>query len=73
MQKGCKQTLRTQSLFHTLCKENPQKGYKTHDFKHKEDFESVGSKQGIHSLLHQAIIQRRLFNWKMSNVIYPHK
>ena len=30
------------------------------------------SKQGIHSLLHQAIMERRHFSWTMSNVIYAH-
>ena len=33
----------------------------------------MSSKQGIHSLLHQEIIERILFSWKMSNVIYAHK
>ena len=30
------------------------------------------SKQGIHSLLYQAIMERRHFNRTMSNVIYAH-
>ena len=42
--------------FKTLCNKIPQKLTK-----HKEDFQRMRSKQGIHSLLHQVIMERRHF------------
>ena len=53
--KGMQTNTKNAIVVSNTLSRNPSKGDKKYEVKHKEDFQSKRSKQGIHSLLHQAI------------------